>query len=563
MGAKKIENGGEVRGLDTLSAQCVEAGEHSPTGKPGGGYANMLRKGLLGDQPGASGSSNLAPEGSGETGESKITVNGAYSPASSHMSSLKGRIGSPEGFNLPAVMKASHVDSMSGTQQEVWVNDHEDGSGGSDGFMALKVVRSGTHNLPTGGSKNEDCSRHGGDLPHSQDLVESGTKRAPLAEREYRPPALRLNSERVEVEFAFSETADADAPGHPVVLPVSLANSPHATKQILLDPNAKEYTPSPTPSPYPSPCLPPGVPAVALPSRYPDESYANYAPGLELTPLIYGGDIGGAPVPPPYPTPAHIEYGPLTPWEGQPLILPGEGGHLPPVGCESLLLSVGPQSLPQQHSGLRNFSIAQQGMLGTFLPFGVGTPGPSLPAPFPPFAVKEHVSRALLLSGIPMELPEPQLRKTLETWGNIRALAVDRRTEGLVFVQYYDLRHAKEALRDVQHQHLMQQQRMHQRLQLLQKQSGLSPSTHLLNADFEHDVRSHLTGDSAVDDHRHKGMVGGKAVWAQYTSPAEMLAGPDSMNQGTLVVFNVDADMSLESLRQAFEVYGEVSLFLG
>ncbi len=53
-----------------------------------------------------------------------------------------------------------------------------------------------------------------------------------------------------------------------------------------------------------------------------------------------------------------------------------------------------------------------------------------------------------------------------------------------------------------------------------------------------------------------RGLIAGKVMWAQYTVAVGAGAGADGLNQGTLVVFNLDAEMSLETLQAAFEKYG-------
>ncbi|CAM6008604.1 unnamed protein product [Sphagnum balticum] len=210
----------------------------------------------------------------------------------------------------------------------------------------------------------------------------------------------------------------------------------HNGKQVLLDPNAREYTPSQ--SLCASPVLPPGLLHMAVP------------------------------------TPYHIE---------QP--------HLYTQASGSSL-------------------IAHPALTG-----------------------REHVSRALLLNGVPIDMDEHQLKKEMEEWGPVRALGMERQHEGLVTVHYYDLRHTKEALGDIQQQHLWHQQRMQRRFQ---RQRSGGP---------------HLQATT-------RGLIAGKVMWAQYTSPSGAFAGPDALNQGTLVVFNLDADMPLDKLKAVFEEYGTV-----
>ncbi|KAH9299670.1 hypothetical protein KI387_031352, partial [Taxus chinensis] len=133
---------------------------------------------------------------------------------------------------------------------------------------------------------------------------------------------------------------------------------------------------------------------------------------------------------------------------------------------------------------------------------------------------QEHHSRSLLLSSVPPELSEEELQQELKAWGPIRALHLPRKRQGLVIVDYYDLRHAKQALADINQKHSMEQKMVE-------------------NNEKGKEVPSCC------------GLIGGKAVWARY-------AKPTAKNQGTLVVFNLDSAISPDSLRSTFEQYGAV-----
>ncbi|KAI3787267.1 hypothetical protein L1987_41617 [Smallanthus sonchifolius] len=53
------------------------------------------------------------------------------------------------------------------------------------------------------------------------------------------------------------------------------------------------------------------------------------------------------------------------------------------------------------------------------------------------------------------------------------------------------------------------------------------------------------------------GLVAGRAVWAQFTYPVG--AGfPDGNNQGTLVIFNLNSDVTAGTLKEIFEAFGSV-----
>ncbi|CAA6664128.1 unnamed protein product [Spirodela intermedia] len=104
--------------------------------------------------------------------------------------------------------------------------------------------------------------------------------------------------------------------------------------------------------------------------------------------------------------------------------------------------------------------------------------------------------------------------------------------EGLVTVHFYDLRSAQAALAEIREQHVRQQS-------LLGQQYG-----------FQH--RRILWWRAAGG---RAGLIAGRAVWAQFAPEAAGLDGP---NNGSLVVFNLDSDVSSAALKDVFEVFGTV-----
>ncbi|KAL2650012.1 hypothetical protein R1flu_018140 [Riccia fluitans] len=387
-----------------------------------------------------------------------------------------------------------------------------------------------------------------------------------LPDREFRPPSLIL-PDAVNIE---SPDSDYRAP-RTLHLPASLVVSPHDGKHVqLLDPNAREFTPSP--SPCPSPILPPNVIGL-VPSPYPhmEPQPIGYAPGVELGPVMYSSDYNGGPVVPMYANGGPMSYGhlpgsPTPPWENHHM---GDMAHHHHHHHHHLSPGAGPPIVGQSSHMMRPYVPAQSmhGYMQSGCTPPIGSPtanmaGFSVP---PPLTGREHVSRALLLTGVPVDLPDHQLRHELEQWGMVRALGLDRRQEGLVTVHYYDLRHAKEALRDIQQQHLLQQQRMQEKFQQMHKKrsGGGGGGSHMHN-----EVTVEKKQTVFKDGHREdvstspaatpRGLIGGKAGWAQYTVPVGNTAGPDSHNQGTLVVFNLDADMPPDELRAVFEAHGAV-----
>ncbi|GLJ18311.1 hypothetical protein SUGI_0324030 [Cryptomeria japonica] len=173
------------------------------------------------------------------------------------------------------------------------------------------------------------------------------------------------------------------------------------------------------------------------------------------------------------------------------------------------------------------------------------------PLPFTSTA-REHPSRTLLLRAVPLpsELSNADLRQQLERWGPVRALQTDKRQQGFVTVHYYDLRHAKTALSEIQEQHLTEQMRLRQHYtnQLFLQSQG------------EEEMEADQTPPPPPPPPAglSRGLIGGKAIWAQYSLPVGLPPGPDRHNQGTLVVFNLDADFDVATLRSIFEAFGAV-----
>ncbi|KAJ7522727.1 hypothetical protein O6H91_18G024300 [Diphasiastrum complanatum] len=347
-------------------------------------------------------------------------------------------------------------------------------------------------------------------------------------------------------------------------LPPPFTPLSHDGKQILLDPNAREFTPSPSPfHTHPLSSL-----SISVPFPLSDENPLIYRAGVDIGAVVYNSDLNnGCPSFPVFGSSGLLGYGPTSntqsPWNAPPLklVLQAELSQhssvpvpaLPPPPCE--------QEYRANYEFQRNTPLNI-----TTMDVGTRTHAAGMPAP-PTIIGREHVSRALLLSGVPTEINNIQLRCELEQWGPVRALRVEKRNEGVVTVCYFDLRNAKDALKDIQQQHLLQQQRIQQHLQLLQRKQQQSNliCKHENELAAHHDANKVDLGKFEMPsqgqcnhDCDSKGLIGGKAVWAQYTVPFGSEAGPDGMNQGTLVVFNLDADVSHDALRAAFEVHGPV-----
>ncbi|XP_057870064.2 protein terminal ear1 homolog [Cryptomeria japonica] len=203
--------------------------------------------------------------------------------------------------------------------------------------------------------------------------------------------------------------------------------------------------------------------------------------------------------PPTVNTPTPISYNIFSPLQLQ-------MNYMPPISPPSFPVMGCPIPFPPVNTHfpceiiidpLLNISVcpSQQGLMAS--------PQPQ-PQPQPQPCAGAH-SRSLLLTCVPPQLTEEDLRRNLRTWGPIRALHLQKKYEGVVIVDYFDLRHANEALADIQQ------------------------------------------GRQFIG--RGWGMKGGKSICAEY-------ARPTAQNQGTLVVFNLDATMSPHCIRSYFQRYG-------
>ncbi|XP_010514256.1 PREDICTED: protein terminal ear1 homolog [Camelina sativa] len=146
-------------------------------------------------------------------------------------------------------------------------------------------------------------------------------------------------------------------------------------------------------------------------------------------------------------------------------------------------------------------------------------------------------TRSLSLISVPRDVTESTVRRDLEVFGDVRGVQMERISEGIVTVHFYDIRDAKRAVRDVCGRHMQQQARL----------SGSSGG-----GGGGGNVWSSPSSSSSA-----RGFVSGRHVWAQFVVPATS-AVPGGCNQGTLVIFNLDPEVSSIDLRQIFQVYGPI-----
>ncbi|KAI8526965.1 hypothetical protein RHMOL_Rhmol12G0039700 [Rhododendron molle] len=171
-------------------------------------------------------------------------------------------------------------------------------------------------------------------------------------------------------------------------------------------------------------------------------------------------------------------------------------------------------------------------------------------APF--YAPPAHVSlplpsaaptRILLLSSVPTDVSDSDVRRDLEIFGDVRAVQMERLRDGIVTVHFYDVRSAQRAAAEVRGQHVRQQGRLrvYYDAVLARNSSG-----------------GEVWGPVPVAAPAGPGVVGGHAVWAQFKVPMGVGGVPDGVNQGTIVVFNLDEGVNTARLKEIFEAFGPV-----
>ncbi|GMH27668.1 hypothetical protein Nepgr_029511 [Nepenthes gracilis] len=161
-------------------------------------------------------------------------------------------------------------------------------------------------------------------------------------------------------------------------------------------------------------------------------------------------------------------------------------------------------------------------------------------------------TRALLLSSVPTEVSESTLRRELEVFGDVRAVQMERVREGIVTVHFYDLRASHAAMEEIRAQHMQHQNRL--RIHYMTTGLFLARSGNGYPLACGLDIMGPPPPPLPPPA---RGLISGRAVWAQFMIPA-INAFPDGHNQGTLVVFNLDSQISANTLKELFEAFGPV-----
>lgn len=154
-----------------------------------------------------------------------------------------------------------------------------------------------------------------------------------------------------------------------------------------------------------------------------------------------------------------------------------------------------------------------------------------LPPLIPPPAFSP--TRTILLTAVPPDVSEPLVRRELEIFGDVRAVQMERISEGILTVHFYDLRVAHAVLNAVRDQHMQHQYRLH-----IYYNSFFAPNIR--------DPPPPPPPSSAP------GLILGRPVWAQFSIPDHDAC----QNQGSLVVFNIHSAVSDLALKEIFQTFG-------
>lgn len=230
--------------------------------------------------------------------------------------------------------------------------------------------------------------------------------------------------------------------------------------------------------------------------------------------------------PPPPPPPLHLQPQPATP------------PHISPQDFEFgfASLDLGPPVLentfspPHTHHTHLQPALRQPALLTSRIHPTTSSPLPSPPTvqlnhPSSPLRAssreQQHPTRCVLLRNIPPGIDDEDIRNLLQLHGPLRDLGAQQRSRGgrgSVLATYYDLRHARAAVRSL---------------------DGAIHFGRRLDARFQ------CPSDIAPNP-------------APVMSPAGTVTTAPCANQGTLVVFNLDNTTSAEEIRTLFSTMGDV-----
>ncbi|CAI5470977.1 unnamed protein product [Closterium sp. Yama58-4] len=366
------------------------------------------------------------------------------------------------------------------------------------------------------------------------------------------PPAVSVSEEAGNMnnggngkngeQAATAETVGATESDRDVATQALQSESELAFKKMSLDPNAAEFTPSFAPSPsaiVATPFVPDYTPLNSTAAAVVSDATAGASSAASsasfvvpplIPPLVTSSTIPAVNFNRPFPAISQVvpigprRSSPVPPrgngrWEcgwsgrGERHVRGRQGGGSRSSSSGSSkhgsMEDVASQAPLPTHAGFRAPYMGYE-MGETLVP-----PPPPMP-PTPLATAEDRVSRAILLSLLPApeQLPDAVMSQEIErTWGPLRFLDLSRRREGVAMAHFFDLRHAKAALRDIQQQHWLQQQRTHHRILLRLRQ-----------------IHARETPEKTIQDPyrplpnepvplKGLGLVAGWVVWAQAVEP--------------------------------------------
>ncbi|KAH6788822.1 MEI2-like protein 5 [Perilla frutescens var. frutescens] len=164
-------------------------------------------------------------------------------------------------------------------------------------------------------------------------------------------------------------------------------------------------------------------------------------------------------------------------------------------------MEIEPETQENSVNGISRISTSDTIGLSSIPPYGLANGIGAVSGEHP---YGEHPSRTLFVRNINSNVEDSELKTMFEQFGDIRTLYTACKHRGFVMISYYDIRAARSAMRGLQNKPLRRRK---------------------------------------LDIH--------------FSIPKDNPSEKD-INQGTLVVFNLDASVSNDDLRQIFGAYGEV-----
>lgn len=163
-------------------------------------------------------------------------------------------------------------------------------------------------------------------------------------------------------------------------------------------------------------------------------------------------------------------------------------------------------------------------------------------------------TRAVMLSSVPSDVvSESMVRRELEAFGAVRGVQMERLCDGIVTVHFYDLRHAENALREIREQHMQQQNRLRNYHFMMMSTSTTNNMRNSAGLEEPNWASSILPLPPIPPP--APGLLAGRPVWAQFVIPVTNSI-PDGYNQGTIVIFNLDPEVTAATLKDTFQAFG-------